>query len=43
MNTYLGAAQDLFPTDIDPELVAATSIVYLEGYLGIRRMPNRRS
>lgn len=33
MNTYLGAAQDLFPTDIDPELVAATSIVYLEGYL----------
>jgi sugar/nucleoside kinase (ribokinase family) len=33
MNTYLGAAQDLHPNDIDPEAVAAAQIVYLEGYL----------
>jgi adenosine kinase len=33
MNTYLGAAQDLSPADIDPESIAAASIVYLEGYL----------
>jgi sugar/nucleoside kinase (ribokinase family) len=33
MNTYLGAAQDLSPADIDPGQVAASSIVYLEGYL----------
>ncbi len=33
MNTYLGAAQDLTPDDIDPAAVAASSIVYLEGYL----------
>src|SRR6185503_11297266 len=33
MNTYLGAAQDLSPADIDPEAVAAASILYLEGYL----------
>jgi len=33
MNTYLGAAQDLHPNDIDPETVAAAAIVYLEGYL----------
>jgi adenosine kinase len=33
MNTYLGAAQDLSPADIDPETIAAASIVYLEGYL----------
>jgi sugar/nucleoside kinase (ribokinase family) len=33
MNTYLGAAQDLHPDDIDPAIVAASSIVYLEGYL----------
>jgi sugar/nucleoside kinase (ribokinase family) len=33
MNTYLGAAQDLHPNDIDADLVAASSIVYLEGYL----------
>src|SRR5262245_10765572 len=33
MNTYLGAAQDLSPADIDPEEVAASRIVYLEGYL----------
>ena len=33
MNTYLGAAQDLSPADIDAEAVAAASILYLEGYL----------
>jgi adenosine kinase len=33
MNTYLGAAQDLMPSDIDPEAVAASAFVYLEGYL----------
>ena len=33
MNTFLGAAQDLHPDDIDPEAIAAASIVYLEGYL----------
>jgi sugar/nucleoside kinase (ribokinase family) len=33
MNTYLGAAQDLSVRDIDPEQIAASSIVYLEGYL----------
>jgi adenosine kinase len=33
MNTYLGAAQDLHPSDIDPDTVAAAQIVYLEGYL----------
>jgi sugar/nucleoside kinase (ribokinase family) len=33
MNTYLGAAQDLKPADIDPSEIAAAKIVYLEGYL----------
>jgi sugar/nucleoside kinase (ribokinase family) len=33
MNTYLGAAQDLTPGDIDPAQVAAAAMVYLEGYL----------
>jgi sugar/nucleoside kinase (ribokinase family) len=33
MNTYLGAAQDLHPYDIDADAVAAAQIVYLEGYL----------
>jgi sugar/nucleoside kinase (ribokinase family) len=33
MNTYLGAAQDLHPNDIDADMIAATEIVYLEGYL----------
>ena len=33
MNTYLGAAQGLSPADIDPAQIAASSIVYLEGYL----------
>src|SRR2546430_1247799 len=33
MNTYLGAAQDLHPNDIDEDAIAAAQIVYLEGYL----------
>jgi sugar/nucleoside kinase (ribokinase family) len=33
MNTYLGAAQDLVPADIDATEIAAAKIVYLEGYL----------
>jgi sugar/nucleoside kinase (ribokinase family) len=33
MNTYLGAAQDLSPADIDPAEIASAGIVYLEGYL----------
>jgi sugar/nucleoside kinase (ribokinase family) len=33
MNTYLGAAQDLHPNDIDADAVAAAGITYLEGYL----------
>jgi sugar/nucleoside kinase (ribokinase family) len=33
MNTFLGAAQDLHPDDIDPEAIGAAAIVYLEGYL----------
>jgi sugar/nucleoside kinase (ribokinase family) len=31
MNTYLGAAQDLTPGDIDPAQIAASAMVYLEG------------
>jgi sugar/nucleoside kinase (ribokinase family) len=33
MNTYLGAAQDLHPHDIDADTIAASAITYLEGYL----------
>ena len=33
MNTYLGAAQNLVPGDIDPAEISAARIVYLEGYL----------
>src|SRR5436309_2348873 len=33
MNTYLGAAQELMPADIDAAEIAASSIIYLEGYL----------
>jgi sugar/nucleoside kinase (ribokinase family) len=33
MNTYLGAAQDLHPNDIDPDAIASAAITYLEGYL----------
>jgi sugar/nucleoside kinase (ribokinase family) len=33
MNTYLGAAQDLHPADIEADMIAASAITYLEGYL----------
>jgi sugar/nucleoside kinase (ribokinase family) len=33
MNTYLGAAQDLHPNDIDADAIAGAGITYLEGYL----------
>ena len=31
MNTYLGAAQDLHPRDIDEAAIASAAVVYLEG------------
>ncbi len=33
MNTFLGAAQDLHPADIDPDMIASSAVIYLEGYL----------
>jgi sugar/nucleoside kinase (ribokinase family) len=33
MNTYLGAAQNLSPDDVEAEVIAGTAITYLEGYL----------
>lgn len=33
MNTYLGAAQDLSPADVDAAMVAGAKVTYLEGYL----------
>jgi sugar/nucleoside kinase (ribokinase family) len=33
MQTYLGAASDLAGDDIDPDLVAAAQVTFLEGYL----------
>lgn len=33
MNTYLGAATQLGPKDIDPALIASSQVTYLEGYL----------
>ena len=33
MNTYLGVSVDFAPPDVDPDLIAAARIVYLEGYL----------
>jgi sugar/nucleoside kinase (ribokinase family) len=33
MNTYLGAAQNLSPADLNAEQIAAAGITYLEGYL----------
>jgi adenosine kinase len=33
MNTFLGAAQDLHPNDIDESMIAASAVTYLEGYL----------
>ena len=33
MNTYLGVSVDFAPPDIDPALISAAKVVYLEGYL----------
>jgi sugar/nucleoside kinase (ribokinase family) len=33
MQTYLGASADLATNDLDPELISAARITYLEGYL----------
>jgi adenosine kinase len=33
MNTYLGAAQNLTPADLDEKQIASAGIIYLEGYL----------
>ena len=33
MQTFLGACSELTPNDINPELIANSDIVYLEGYL----------
>jgi len=33
MNTFLGACQMLGPDDVDEDVVAASSILYMEGYL----------
>jgi adenosine kinase len=33
MNTYLGAAQNLAPADLDEKQIASAGITYLEGYL----------
>ncbi len=33
MNTYLGAAQNLAPADVDADTIASAGITYLEGYL----------
>ena len=33
MNTFLGACVELGPNDVDEELIAASAITYLEGYL----------
>jgi len=41
MNTYLGAAQELTPDDIDAAQVAASAIVYLEGYLWDPKAPRK--
>jgi sugar/nucleoside kinase (ribokinase family) len=43
MNTYLGAAQDLHPADIDADMIAASAILYLEGYLWDPKTPRMRS
>ncbi len=33
LNTYLGAASDIAPSDVDPSTIAAAQVTYLEGYL----------
>jgi adenosine kinase len=33
MNTFLGAAQNLYPADVDASMIEASAFTYLEGYL----------
>jgi sugar/nucleoside kinase (ribokinase family) len=33
MNTYLGACAELYPDDVDAELIRQSQVTYLEGYL----------
>ena len=33
MSTYLGAAADVTPDDVEPQLIAASAVTFLEGYL----------
>lgn len=33
MNTYLGACTEFGPVDVDPDVVAASAVTYMEGYL----------
>jgi len=33
LNTFLGAASEIGPDDIDPELIGSAQVTYLEGYL----------
>lgn len=33
MNTYLGAATELTPDDIDPDMIGRAKVTYMEGYL----------
>ncbi|MGY4751306.1 adenosine kinase [Pannonibacter sp. Q-1] len=33
MNTYLGACVELSPADVDPAVVGASAVTYMEGYL----------
>src|SRR6201991_4985159 len=35
MNTFLGAAQELMPADIDADQIAGSAILFLEGYLWV--------
>ena len=41
MNTFLGASDDIDATDIDPQAVARSTYLYLEGYLA--SSPSRRT
>ncbi len=43
MNTYLGACQNLTIEDVDAADIAASQVLYLEGYLWIRRRRKRPS
>lgn len=38
MNTFLGAAVELSPNDIDPDFIAQAKVTYLEGYLFDREL-----